>query len=510
MTKKKKSILIRGSIIIFTLLMQLAVWAIIIYLLGDYSGILFAILMVLSMFCIIYILAQDTHPETKIPWIIIMFLFPLIGGFIYVAFRRPTVSRRKRKVYNQIATKLHEALGTIEESGMELFDDDYNALRQSKYLSNVAHAPAHTNTEVRYYALGEEVFESMLDELRTAEKFIFLEYFMIEEGHMWGEIEKILIEKAAKGVDVRVLIDDLGCVLVLPPDFAQRLSNYNIDCRVFNPFNHLFNSNFNNRDHRKICVIDGNIAFTGGINLTDAYINLKNKYGHWKDTGVMLKGEAVYNLTVMFLSMWSSVTEQVEDFSKYAPTKSYQSDGIIQPFGDAPLDEDFVAETLFMNMINRASKYVYITTPYLIISRGMLTALVSSAQSGVDVRIILPAVADKSVIHFLSRSYYEILIKAGVKIFEYSPGFIHSKTIVCDDKNAVAGTINFDYRSFNLHYECAVWFYKSSVVSAIKKDILNTQELCKEISMDNFEHKGTFGIIKVVFLAFLRAFAPVM
>ena len=504
-------VIMRATLIVITIILQVVFWFGLIYILGDYSEWLFVILIALNLFSIAYVIVQDTYPENKIPWIILMSTMPLVGGLIYFVFSGHRISKRRQALYEQISNNLKLALLSAKDNHQTLLKDDIQALRQSTYISNTADAPAQTNTQVTYFKLGEEKLEALLNELKKAKKFIFLEYFIIEEGKMWSQVEEVLVQKASEGVDIRIMYDDMGCWLTLPQDFAKRLSSYeNIDCRVFNRFTHLFNANFNNRDHRKICVIDGNTGFTGGINIADEYINHKIKHGHWKDTAIMLKGDAVYNLTVMFLSMWETMTEQIENYADYAPTKTYEADGVIQPFSDTPLDEHAVGETVYMGMLNRARDYVYITTPYLIISREMRVALMSAAKSGVDVRIILPGIGDKQFVHFLSRSYYEELLKAGVKIYEYTPGFIHSKMFISDDDISVVGTINLDYRSLSLHYECAVWMYKASVIQEIKEDFLETQEKCREITLDNFEHKGKFGILKFTFLGILRTFSPLM
>ncbi len=500
----------RTIAILITVIIQVGLWVGLVYLLGDYSEWLLVALPLFSLLCTTYIIIQDTYQENKITWIILMFTAPLLGGVIYAFFSGHRVSRRKKAVYNKIEDTIKNSFADNENQCLEILKDDAQALRQSEYLRKVACAPAYINSKVEYFKLGEEKLKALLSELQKAEKFIFIEYFIIEEGKMWGEIEKVLISKAESGVDVRVLYDDFGCLTTLPSDFSKRLGKHKIVCRAFNRFNHLFNSNFNNRDHRKICVIDANTGFTGGINLADEYINHKIKHGHWKDTAVMIKGAAVYNLTVMFLSMWSSVTENVEVFSQYKPTEYYPTDGVVQPFGDSPLDADAVGETIYMSMLNRAESYVYITSPYLIISREMMVSLITSAKSGVDVRIVVPGIPDKKFVHFLSRSYYEELIKAGVKIYEYTPGFIHSKMFISDDKTAVVGTINLDYRSLSLHYECGVWLYRASIIGDIKTDFLETQKKCREITLENFDHKGNLNMLKFIALGILRTFAPLM
>ncbi len=506
----KKSVFIRATLIFSTLVLQVILWVAIVFVLGSFADLLTAALLFLNISVTLNIIISDTYPESKIPWIIILNAIPLIGAVIYIVYGKQNVSKKRKDILKEIDTQQAKGLEVVNKFKPEFFSDNLNILRQSEYIRRVAHSPAYSNTEVEYYPLGEDKWYSMLRELKTAKKFIFMEYFIIEHGKMWDEIEKILIEKAANGVDVRLMYDDLGCLTTLPSSFAKRLSKHKIDCRAFNKFNNLFNAKFNNRDHRKICVIDGNIGFVGGVNLADEYINHKVKFGHWKDTAIMLKGEAVYNLTVMFLSMWSSMTEKIEDYSKYAPTKTYKADGIIQPYSDTPLDDDAVGENVYMGMLNAAKSYVYITTPYLIITREMMVSLMSAAKSGIDVRLMLPGVPDKKMIFFLSRSYYKSLLRAGVKIYEYTPGFIHSKMFVCDDETAVVGTINLDYRSLALHYECGAFMYKSSAVLKVKEDFLLTQELCKEITLENHPYQGKMKFLQKLLLGILRTFSPLL
>lgn len=335
-----------------------------------------------------------------------------------------------------------------------------------------------------------------------------MEYFIIQEGKMWNTILDILKEKAAQGVDIRVIYDDMGCIMTLPNGYNKKLESYGIKCSVFNPFVPILSSKFNTRDHRKICVIDGNVGFTGGINLADEYINAYEKHGHWKDTSVMLKGEGVFALTAMFLSMWDYLHGEKEDYSKYYPTEwDTSAPGYVQPFTDNPLDDEAVGETVYLNLINKAKHYVYITTPYLILDSEMITALSIAAKSGVDVRIITPHIADKWYVHAVSRAHYEILTEAGVKIYEYTPGFIHAKTFVVDDDYAVVGTINLDYRSLYLHFECAAWMYQTDSVAAVKEDFFKTQQLSQEITLEECR-KVSFA--RKLGRSVLRVFAPLM
>ncbi len=504
----KLGLFYRAILIGISIFLQMVFWMALIYFLGNFVDLLVLVLLIVNLIVTINIIIIDTYPETKIPWIIILNLLPIVGAVIYIVFGKAKISKKKKDILKQIDVEQKRGLANADKLNPEFFKENPSVMRQSEYIRKISNSPAYINTEVTYFPLGEDKWNTMIKELKAAEKFIFLEYFIIEQGKMWDAIEEVLIEKAAEGIDVRLMYDDLGCLITLPINFAKRLKNYNIKCIPFNKFNNLFNANFNNRDHRKICVIDGNVGFTGGINLADEYINHIEKHGHWKDTAIMLKGEAVFNLTVMFLSMWSSQTGMIENFSKYAPTKTYKTDGVIQPYADTPLDDDAVGENVYMSMLNCAKKYVYITTPYLIISREMMVSLMTAAKSGIDVRLMLPGVPDKKLVFFLSRSYYKTLINAGVKIYEYTPGFVHSKMFVCDDETAVIGTINLDYRSLALHYECGAFIYNSSAVSRIKEDFLNTQAKCVEITMENHPFPEKLKFAQLVLLGILRTFAP--
>jgi len=347
--------------------------------------------------------------------------------------------------------------------------------------------------------------------LKKAEKFIFLEYFIIEEGVMWNSILDILKQKAEEGVDVRVIYDDAGCIFKLPYGYNKKLESMGIKCRVFNPLVPLLSSRINNRDHRKIAIIDGHTGFTGGINLADEYINEYEKFGHWKDSAIMIKGEAVWSMTVMFLSMWNYLDGSNEDFNKFKPDieplEESCKDGYVQPFADNPLDDETVGEIVYLNLINKARRYVYITTPYLIIDNEIITALTSAAKGGVDVRIITPYCGDKWYVHEVTRSYYRTLIESGVKIYEYTPGFIHSKTFVVDDEYGVVGTINMDYRSLFLHFECGVWMYKCRTIRDIKKDFNDTLKMCREITIEELNEIKWYKTLERMIL---RIFAPLM
>ena len=480
-----------------------------IWKLDNYFVYFYAGSVLLSLLITLGIINSKSNPAYKIAWLIPILLFPVFGGLIYLLFGSDRTGRYLRKKLQGIGTEMDNVIGEAHRrSGAEQLPPD--AANQSRYISHCAYCPPYQNTTTEYLPLGEVKFERMVEELKKAKHYIFLEYFIIQEGKMWNTILDILRQKAAEGVDVRVIYDDMGCIMILPTGYDKTLEQMGIKCRIFNPFVPILSSRFNTRDHRKICVIDGNVGFTGGINLADEYINAYEKHGHWKDTSILLKGEAVFNLTVMFLSMWDYLdgTAGKTDYSRYYPTVwDENAKGYVQPFADNPLDDEAVGETVYLNLINKAKRYVYITTPYLILSSEMLTALTSAAKCGVDVRIITPHIPDKWYVHAVSRSHYQPLIEAGVKIYEYTPGFIHAKTFVVDDDYAVVGTINLDYRSLYLHFECAVWMYQTPSVAQVRDDFFKTQQISQEITL---EECRSLSFPRRLGRSVLRVFAPLM
>lgn len=501
----------RITIVSLAILTQLLFLIFIIQKFYDYFAFFYGTTIFISTLAVLWIIYNNINPAYKIAWIIPIVIFPIFGGIFYIFFGGNRLSRRERKKMKLIYEKSQEVIAPNSSIIEEIESQNLIAANQSKYIQDYAFSPPYKNTFSEYLPIGEVKFERLIEELKKAEKYIFLEYFIIEEGVMWNTILGILVEKARAGVDVRVIYDDVGCLLTLPYNYDKKLEKMGIKCCVFNPFIPVLSSRLNNRDHRKITVIDGHTAFTGGINLADEYINAFEKHGHWKDTAVMLKGEAVWSLTVMFLSLWDYIRGANEDFKRFKNDASFDGefvdDGYVQPFTDSPLDDEAVGEIVYLNLINKAKKYVYITTPYLIIDSTMITALSSAAKSGVDVRIITPHCADKWYVHAVTRSYYQTLIESGVKIYEYTPGFIHSKTYVVDDEYSVVGTINMDYRSLYLHFECGVWMYNSSSVLDIRNDFLETVKLCEKIKIEDLAkvkwYKALLGLI-------LRVFSPLM
>lgn len=508
--KRFKPIISRTILMALFFAVQLAVLFVIVWEFNNYFAYYYALDALLRIFFTIRILNSDSNPAYKLAWIIPVAAVPIFGSLLYIIFGQQTLKKKTIAEMTQISKDAYSTLNTDHNKTVEkLKNEDKTAFIQSNYISNFAQFPVYDNTYTEYLPSGEIKFKKMLEELENAKKFIFLEYFIIGEGIMWNTILEILKKKVAQGVDVRVIYDSFGSLEVLPMKYDKTLESMGIKCAVFNPFVPVLDVRMNNRDHRKICVIDGNVGFTGGINLADEYINAYEKFGHWKDTAILLKGDAVWSLTVMFLTMWDYLKKTHTDIRNFKGTShiKHEDSGYIQPYSDNPMDSEPVGETVYLNVINKATEYIYITTPYLIIDNTMVTALCSAAKAGIDVRIITPHIPDKKYVHSVTRSYYEKLIASGIEIYEYIPGFIHAKTFVADDKYGIVGTINMDYRSLFLHFECATWLYKSKCVCEIKEDFIKTLEICKKITL---EHCRQTPWYKRLVRGILNIFAPLM
>lgn len=468
------------------------------------------ILTFISLIVVLYIVSKKDKGAYKLTWVIQILLFPLFGGLMYLMFNFQTSTRRFSQKLFEIEKKAQPLFYEPKDGYNEAKEEIYDSISQIRYMQKFAGFPIYTNTSTSYLSSGERKLEVLKEELRKAKKYIFLEYFIIEEGVMWNEILQILKQKAQEGVKVRVIYDDMGCFLLLPNDYPKKLQSYGIECVVFNPFKPFLTVMQNNRDHRKIVIIDGETAFTGGVNLADEYINVKVKHGHWKDAAVMIKGKAAWSFTLMFLEMWNFCKNVEEDYMDYYPWKhkvcDVPCDGYVQPYADSPMDNENVGEHVYLQIINNAKEYVYIYTPYLIIDDSMISALTLAAKSGVDVRIVTPHRWDKWVIHMTTRSYYRELVKAGVKVYEYSKGFLHAKVFVSDDTTATVGTTNLDFRSLYLHFECGTLMYRSSAIDQIKEDFMETLPHCQQITLKDC----STNVIMTLFQEVLRIFAPLM
>lgn len=506
--KDKKSLINRLTLTAIAILIQLAWILVFIYWLGEYYIVASVALELLSIAVTIHIINGRSNPSVKLAWILPILIFPLFGGLVYLFFGTKAPMKRITKSLLEQEEKnkhlLPSGKGLVDEIGAE----DMAVAGQMKYMESMGF-PVYKETDCKYFPIGESFFESLSEDLKSAKRFIFMEFFIVTPGKMWDSILDILKQKAAEGVDVRVMYDDVGCLTTLPSKYFNRLRKMGIKCQAFNPFVPVVSIVVNNRDHRKIAVIDGNVAYTGGVNLADEYINEIDRFGHWKDTAVRLEGKGAWGFTHMFLNMWNAFDKTDEDISCFMPTYSGKGGGYVVPYGDSPLDGEIFAENVYINIINAAVDYVYICTPYLIVDNQTMTALCLAAKRGVDVRIITPGIPDKKTVYELTRSHYPELIEAGVKIYEYTPGFIHAKNFVSDDKVAVVGTINLDYRSLYHHFECGCYFYKSDIVADIKKDFFETAEKSELVEDPKTKYKIT-GILQSAYYAVLRLLSPLV
>ena len=512
MKKVKKFLLGRATIVALAILIQLCWLLTFLYGFQERYTFFNTMIDIAAVFVVLVIVNKRSNLSYKIAWTVVILAVPIVGLLVYFIFGRSELTRPTRKRMEAVNFEIEKSLPENQDLQAELMEKDLSVYRQSKYVRAWAGYPVYKHTETKYYPCGEEMFPDMLKALEEAEHFIFMEYFIVEEGFMFGKILDILKRKARAGVDVRFIYDDFGCVTTLPEKYDQQMQEWGIQCVRFNPLYPIMSVIMNNRDHRKILVADGKVGFTGGINLADEYVNKVERFGYWKDTGVRLEGEGVWSFTVMFLEMWDYLTKtREEDLNQFRPsryqTRQYQTDGYVQPYTDSPLDHETVGENIYMNIINRAKKYVYIFTPYLIPDDELLKALQNSAKSGVDIRIFMPGIPDKQIVYWISQSYYEPLLECGVRIYQYNPGFLHAKCFVCDDEVAVVGIVNLDYRSLYLHFECGVFMYQTRAVMQVKEDVQRTMEESEEINLE-FCRKRPAAIRTLQ--GVMRLFAPLL
>ena len=465
----------------------------------------------IAIIVVLVIVNRWTNPANKLSWTFIILLSPVLGLLLYMIFGRSSLTKKTQERMDSVNREVSACLYQTPEIKKQLEREDLSVYRQSRYINDWAGFPLYHNTSTKYYSCGEEMFPDMLAELEKAEHFIFLEYFIVDQGVMFDRIVEVLEQKSKEGVDVRLIYDDIGCINTLPPKYYKILQAKGIKCAAFNPFRPIMSVIMNNRDHRKIFVVDGKVGFTGGINLADEYINVASRFGYWKDTGIRLEGEAVWSMTVMFLEMWNYINHSSEDYKQFMPQvyqkEPFEGDGFVQPYGDTPLDHETVGENIYLNIINHAERYVYIFTPYLIIDNEMLVSLCNAAKRGVDVRIVTPGIPDKKLVYQTTRSYYAPLVRRGVRIYEYTPGFIHQKQTLCDGETATVGTINFDYRSLYHHFENGVLLHGCGAIDAIGEDFAQIFEVSREVT-EQYKGKRSMGLR--IIQCILRLFAPLL
>lgn len=500
----------RTGIILLLILMQLGIFVATSMYLEEYRVYIYGGLKILSVAVLIWIINSEGNPAFKMTWILFVLAFPVVSTIFYIYVKMQVGTKFMQDRLASLKVETDPYMQQNQEVVEAMWASKSANANLSYYLSHQLGFPTYRNTEVKYFPLGEYKFRYLVAELKKAKRYIFMEYFIVEEGYMWGTILEILKEKAAEGVEVRFMYDGMCAISMLPYNYPEQLKKYGIKCKMANAVKPFLSTVQNNRDHRKICVIDGKTGFTGGINLGDEYINRKKRFGHWKDTAVMLKGDAVQSLTMIFLQMWNIDERRPENYRRYCTPKRQglrRELGYVIPYADSPFDNENVGEEVYFHILNHAKKYVHIMTPYLILDNEMITTLTRVAKSGIEVIIIMPHKPDKWYAFVVAKTYYKELIEAGVQIYEYTPGFVHAKVFVSDDDTATVGTINLDYRSLYLHFECGAFIYNNSEIDRIERDFQQT--LAKSHKVTLIEVYNRTLLTKIAGQV-LRLIAPLM
>ena len=497
-----------GFSIAIILIELVLVFGIILYMSQIAPIIWVTLVFLISVATVIAIVNRSMSPESKVTWLIVTFV-PVFGPLLYLMFGERRLSKKELKQLQELnSIAFHENNG--RQLHLQLQETDKPAYGIINALLHMdSNAEVYDQTDSQFFTNGEEMWQQMLEDLKRAEKFIFLEYYIVDEGLMWDSILEVLEEKAAQGVEVKMLYDDIGCMVTLPGDYTVHLRSKGIDAHKFNKVIPRMTVAYNNRDHRKILVIDGQISYTGGINLADEYINHIERFGHWKDSGIRIDGPATQAFTRLFLMNWYINRGEISDFDQYhLENQTRFGSGLCIPYGSGPkpIYKTKVGKIVYQNLINQAEDFVYITTPYLIIDYDLTEDIKNAAMRGVDVRIVTPHIPDKKLIQLVTRGAYPDLLSAGVRIFEYTPGFIHSKQMIVDDRFAAVGTINLDYRSLVHHYENAVLLYKTESIADIGKDFEGIFEQSQEIFSDTINPTWYQMMIKEV----TQLFAPML
>lgn len=467
---------------------------------------------ILQVIVVLYILYGHERLAYKIPWLIMIMFLPVAGIIIYFLWGASKVGKKMRQARNKTIANSHHLLHKDHQELKELETIDIQTAKQVKLLKTLSKYPVYANEGIEYLNIGETCFERILQDIKNAKKYVLIEFFIIAKGNLFDRIYDILKQKLQEGVKVIIMADGWGSFLRYPKHKLDELEHLGANIKKYNPLRFGINTYINYRDHRKIVVIDGTIAYTGGINIADEYTNEQIRFGHWKDNGVRVVGQSAESYLVAFLKNYEIATNTTPDYkwyleNKWQPKQQEKKQGFNMFFTDGPDNRKNPAESLYIQVLNAAKDYVYIYTPYFVASPELLTSILNASYSGVDVRIITPHKPDKWYMHLTTRSYYEVLIEAGVKVYEYLPGFLHAKTFVSDDTTAIVGSINLDYRSLNLNYECGAWMYKTGTELDIKQDYINTLEKCKEISLEEIKNRN---ILVKMLEAIVNTFAPLL
>ena len=504
----------RTTYVMLSILLQIWMLVAAFQMLEEYWVYAYGASVLVGAVAVIYILNEQNDSSFKLAWVIPVLVFPVFGVMLYIFIHIQPIPKLMAGRLRQTGAQIRPFLQQDEDTAAQAAKESNDLKGLIHYMNLWGGFPIYRNSQAEFFPLGEDKFEALKRELKKARRFIFLEYFIIERGVMWNAVLDILEEKAKEGVEVRVLYDGTCSIALLPYHYPRVLEEKGIRCKMFSPIKPVLSTHQNNRDHRKIVVIDGCVAFTGGVNLADEYINQKVRFGHWKDTAVMVEGEAVRSFTMMFLQMWNVAEKgHKEDYGRYLASPQELAarpgirEGFVMPYGDSPMDKERVGEEVYMDILNRARRYVHIMTPYLILDDDMKNALCFAAKRGVEVVIIMPHIPDKLYAYLLARTYYPELIRAGVQIFEYTPGFVHAKEFICDGEKAVVGTINLDFRSLYLHFECGVYLYRNRAVTQMEEDYQNTLQKCEKITLKDCR---SYPALKRLAGRTLRLIAPLM
>ena len=473
---------------------------------------IYLVMTIISIGVMMYLFERDNvNPSYKLLWVVVMVMLPVSGALFYLLWGDTKLTKKQRREINKIRDNAWKYHDSNDDAIVQLEKHDAGLAKQVRFLNEYAKATPYYNTATKYYPMGEYFFADYIEDLKNAKKSIFMHYFIVDEGYMWNSILEVLKQKVKEGVDVRIIYDGFGTLITLPSGYDKTLRSYGIKVGVFNPLKLSLHIGdylmLNHRDHRKITVIDSDIGYGGGLNIADEYINKIVRFGVWKDTAFRIEGDAVYGLTSTFIRAWHMVTGECLNYANYRPTVKKLTDGIVQPYFDTPLDKLNICESAYIGVINNAKKYVYITTPYLVIDNEMITSLCLASQSGVDVKIMVPGIPDKWYVYYITQSYYRVLLEAGVEIYEYTPGFLHAKMYVSDDVQAIVGSANMDFRSMYLHFENCCSFYGGSMVSEVKNDFETTLKECRKVTMEQVKKTPLW---KRIFQIMFRIWSPMM
>lgn len=505
---KKISVLImsRSLVMIVVPIMSLVSFVgILVWSAKEFSGI-YWVLILLNYTVVFHLIRSSEEPAFKIAWFFLLLHFPLVGGGIYLLLQGKEISKNTnfRSMEYHIQKEMQLLYLEEEQKIMPYYED---AKPQLYYFQREIHSPAFQRNQVRYFGSGENLYQEMIRILKKAQNYIFLEYFLISHGAFWTEILKILKQKAQEGLEIRVIYDDAGCFFHLDQGYPEKMAQLGIKAQVFHSLSPRISRRSNHRNHRKLLIVDGTMAITGGVNISDEYINQVQRFGYWKDGGVSISGSSVRAMVIQFLGMWEYCSGLIENMNLFFPEKIdfFQETSIIVPYNSIPKDCEAMGQRVFLNLITRAKRFIHITTPYLVLDTATQTALCNAGKSGIEVVILTPHIPDKKLVFQMTRAFYVPLIASGVQIYEFTPGFIHEKKVIVDNIFATIGTVNLDYRSLFLHFENGIWLWNSPCIQDMEEDF---QKILAKSQI--YTESGDCRAITKIMRGILRLFSPLL